>query len=46
MAGDRIDPRTRTITIRQLLNHSAGYKEQPNVQEVARRFRLPLAKLQ
>lgn len=45
MPGERIDPRTRTITIRQLLNHSAGYEGQPNVQEVARRFNLPVAKL-
>lgn len=45
LPGERIDPRTRTITIRQLLNHSAGYKHQPNVQDVSRRLGLPVPRL-
>lgn len=40
-----IDPRVREITVRMLLNHSAGYKQQPNPQQVAHAFDLPVAKL-
>jgi len=45
LPGTQVDPRTATITIRQLLNHSAGYKRQPDVQAVSKRFRLPLPRL-
>lgn len=38
LPGEKVDRRTHQITIRQLLNHSAGYKQQPDRQAVARRF--------
>ncbi len=43
--GARPDPRTRDITIRQLLYHESGYTQQPNRQEAARLFRVDPADL-
>ena len=39
------DPRAHKITLRQLLTHSAGYKEQPDDAWVAHRMNIPVAKL-
>ena len=39
------DPRAHEITLRQLLTHSAGYKEQPDEAQVAESLRIPLSKL-
>jgi CubicO group peptidase (beta-lactamase class C family) len=38
LPGEDVDPRTYDITIRQLLHHSGGYKQQPDRAAVARRF--------
>ena len=45
LPGDHIDPRTREITVRQLLNHSSGYTQQPDKAEVSRRLGIPRPKL-
>jgi N-acyl-D-amino-acid deacylase len=45
LPGHRIDPRTRQITVRQLLNHSSGYTEQPDKAEVSRQLGIPRPKL-
>lgn len=42
---NRIDPRLRQITIRMLLNHSAGFTHQPNPAEVSRALGLSVPKL-
>lgn len=43
--GERIAPRAEEITVRQLLNHSGGYKQQPNPEQVSRAFGIPVPKL-
>jgi len=45
LPGERLDPRARAITIRQLLNHSAGYMHQPDVAAVSRRLGIPVPRL-
>ena len=45
LPGHRVDPRTRRITIRQLLNHSSGYTEQPDMEQVSREMGVPRPKL-
>lgn len=43
--GERMDPRAHTITVRQLLNHSAGYTQQPAPKQAAEAYRIPVPKL-
>jgi N-acyl-D-amino-acid deacylase len=41
----RLDPRARAITVRMLLNHSAGYTKQPQPPQVSRQLGLPVSQL-
>jgi CubicO group peptidase (beta-lactamase class C family) len=43
--GDRIDPRIRKITVRQLLNHSGGFNHNSPKQQVARAMDKPTSHL-
>ncbi len=45
LPGRRMDPRLQAVTLRQLLQHTAGYRAQPDPHAIAREFRVPLPKL-
>ncbi len=45
LSGERIDRRVRKVTVRQLLNHSGGYKRNYPKQELERAFGRPAAQL-
>lgn len=43
--GQHVDPRTRRITLRQLLNHSGGYTQQPDEMELHKWLGMPKGKV-
>ncbi len=45
LSGEGLNPQWRAITVRQLLNHSAGFKQQPGVPLAARRLGMPISRM-